>query len=104
VTSSPIQHLQSLQALLQALSSKGIEMESHQYDDVGFGNFALVLAKGHTKVRFLWDGRESILTVEFQNVQNKAIAGSWTHDAFIKVSSAEAAFAEIGSNAEAIFQ
>jgi len=102
VTSSSIQHLQSLQALLQALSSEGIEMESHQYDGVAFGNFALVLAKGHTKVRFLWDGRESILTVECQKVQNKAITGIWEHDAFIKVASAESVFAEIGSNAEAI--
>lgn len=102
MTSSAIQHLQSLQALLQTLSPEGIEMESHQYDNVAFGNFALVLTKSHTKVRFLWDGRESILTVECQKVQNKGIPGLWEHDAFIKVPSAEAVFAEIGTNAEAI--
>ena len=82
------------------LASEGIEMESHQYDGFAFGNFALVLAKGHTKVRFLWDGKESILTVEYQKVQNKAVTGIWEHDAFIRVPSTEAVFAEIRSNAE----
>ena len=95
-----IQHLQRLIALLQMLASEGIEMESHQYDGITFGNFTLVLTKGHTKVRFLWDGKESILTVEYQKVQSKAVTGVWEHDAFISVPSAEAVFAEIGSNAE----
>ena len=82
------------------LATEGIEMESHQYDGIAFGNFALVLAKGHTKVRFLWDGKESVLTVEYQRIQNKAITGNWEHDAFISVTSAAAVFAEVGSNAE----
>ncbi len=75
-------------------------MESHQYDALSFGSFLLVLAKGHTKVRFSWDGKESILTVERQNVQNKSVVGTWEHDAFIQAPSADAVFAEIGSNAE----
>ena len=95
-----IQHLQSLLALIQTLASDGIAMESHQYDGIAFGNFALVLAKGHTKVRFLWDGKELILTVEYQKIQNKVVTGVWEHDAFISVPSGEAVFAEIGSNAE----
>jgi hypothetical protein len=94
------QHLQRLLALLQMLASEGIEMESHHYDSLAFGNFTLVLAKGHTKVRFLWDGKESILTVKYQKVQSKAATGVWQHDAFISVPSDEAVFAEIGSNAE----
>jgi hypothetical protein len=95
-----IRHLQGLQALLEALATEGIEMESHQYDGLSFGNFLLVLAKGHTKLRFSWDGRESILTVEWQEVRSRAIVGKWEHDAFIQVPSADAVFAEIGSNAE----
>ena len=66
------------------------------------GNFVLVLAKGHAKVRFLWDGRESILTVEYQKLQNKAVTDNWEHDAFITVPSAMDVFAEVGSNAEAM--
>ena len=100
MTIPSIQHAQSLLALLQVLASEGIEMESHQYDGIALGNFTLVLAKGHTRVRFFWDGRESILAVEHQKVQNKAVTGVWQHDAFISVPSAEAVFAEIGSNAE----
>jgi len=102
MTVPSLQHLQGLLALLQMLASEGIEMESHQYDGIAFGNFALVLTKGHTKVRFLWDGKESILTVECQKVQNKTVIGVWEHDAFVSVPSAGAVFAEIGSNAETI--
>jgi hypothetical protein len=101
---SSIQHLQSLQTLLQALAPEGIELESHQYDSLAFGGFELVLAKNHKKARFLWDGRESLLEVQYQEVDNKAIVGKWVHDAFIKVTPAEAVFAEIGSEAEAILQ
>lgn len=100
MTIPSIQHLQGLLALLQMLASDGIEMESHQYDGIAFGSFALVLVKGHTKVRFLWDGKESILTVEYQKNQNNTVTGIWEHDAFINVTSAGAVFAEIGSNAE----
>jgi len=103
VSSPPIQHLQSLQALLKTLASEGIEMESHQYDGITFGNFVLVLAKGHTKARFLWNAKESILTVECQHVVNKATLEQWEHDAFIKVQQ-EAVFAEIGSNAETLLR
>lgn len=102
MTIPSIQHLQRLVTLLQMLASEGIEMESHQYDGIAFGNLTLVLAKGHTKLRFLWDGKESILTVESQKVQSKVVTGIWEHDAFISVSSAEVVFAEIGSNAEAM--
>ena len=100
MTGPSIQHFQGLLALLQVLASEGITMESHQYDGVAFGSFALVLAKSHTKVRFQWDGKESILTVEYQKIQNKTSTGVWEHDAFISVPAAEVVFAEIGSNAE----
>ena len=104
MTLPSIQHLQGLLRLLQALASEGIEMESHQYDGTAFGNFTLVVVKGHTKVRFLWDGKESILTVEYQKVQNEAVTGVWEHDAFISLPTAEAAFAEIGSNSETMLR
>ncbi len=95
-----IHHLESLLELLQTLASEGIEMESHEYDGAAFGNFELVLTKGHAKVRFTWDGKKSILAIEFQKVQNKAETGTWEHDAYISVSSAQDVFAEIGSEAE----
>ncbi len=104
MTSSALQHLERLQALLQALGSGGIEIESHQYNCIAFGDFTLVLAKGHSKARFLWDGRESILTVEYQVVRNKSINGTWEHVAFIKAPSGETVFAEIESNAKALLQ
>ena len=102
MTTPSILHLEGLLTLLQMLANVGIEMESHQYDGVAFGNFALVLAKDHKKVRFIWDQKESVLKVEFQKVQNKAIAGIWEHDAFISVPSGAGVFPEIASNSEAM--
>ena len=102
MTIPSLQHLERLLALLQTLGSESIEMESHQYDGPAFGNFVVVLAKGRARVSFVWNGKESILTVESQEVQNKADKQTWEHDAFIKVSSADDVFAEIGSNAEAM--
>ncbi|MFT3821620.1 MAG: hypothetical protein QM750_29035 [Rubrivivax sp.] len=102
MTTSAIRHLRHLQVLLEALSASGIEMERHEYDTLAFGNFALVLAKGRTKVRFLWNEKDLILTVQYRNAEHEEIDEPWTHDAFIKVASAEDVFAEIGSNAEAM--
>lgn len=102
MTVPSVHHLQCLLELLQTLGSEGIEMESHQYDGTAFGNFALVLVKGHEKVRFTWDEKNMILTIEFQKVQNKADTGIWEHDAYISVPSAQDVFAEIGSEAESM--
>jgi hypothetical protein len=99
-----IDHLQKIQALLESLAANGIEMESHRYDLTAFGSFAMVLAKSHTKARFTWDGRESVLTVEWQRVQNNTVVGEWQHDAFIQAATGDDALAEIGSNAEAMLQ
>jgi len=96
---APIQHLQRLQALLGDLEPLNIALQRHEYDSLAFGDFVVVLVTGHKAARFIWDGRESILTVEYQARQNQSIAGTWVHDAFISVSPREAVFAEIGSNA-----
>ncbi len=99
-----IHHLECLLELLQTLAPEGIEMESHRYDGGVSGNFALVLSKGHSKVRFTWDGTKSVLTIEFQEVQNNAETGTWEHDAYISVPSAPDVFAEIGSEAETMLR
>ena len=97
-----MEHLRNLLALLEELEPSGIALHSHEYDAISFGAFVVVLAKNHKMARFSWDGRESILTIAYQTVQNQAAAGTWQHDAYISVPREEDVFAEIGSNVEAM--
>jgi hypothetical protein len=99
-----IQHLRSLQALLEDLASQDIGLLSHEYSSMAFGNFTLVFGARHKKARFSWDGKEQILTVEYQKVQNESVEGAWEHDAYVSVSPTEGVFAEIGSNAVAMLE
>jgi hypothetical protein len=101
---TPIQHLRSLQALLEELALQGIVLLIHEYSSASFGNFVLVFGARHQKARFSWDGKEQILTAEYQKVQNESVEGAWEHDAYVSVSPTEGVFAEIGSNAVAMLE
>ena len=99
---SSLEHLQALCSLLQQLGTDGVSLESHEYDANAFGGFVVVLARGHAKAKFIWDGKEAILTVEYLKAGSSAPAGTWKHDAYIQVPDQGAVFAEIGSNAVAM--
>ena len=101
---SSIQHLKKLQSLLEDLAEYEIHLLRHEYIPESFGNFTLVLAKGAAKVRFLWDARELLLTVQCMKKQHESVGEVWEHDATIEVDSPEVVFAEIGSNAAAVLQ
>lgn len=104
MTSSAIQHFQGFLALLQALAVEQIEFESLEHHEHAFGTFILVVSRGHKKVRFVWDGRESLLTVECQKFQNRSVTTKWEHGAFIAAISRQAALAEIESIAVTMFE
>ena len=97
-----LDHLQELCSLLQGLGTQGILLESQQYDASAFGSFIVVLARGREKAEFIWDGEDSLLTVEYLKPANSGDPGSWKHDAYIQVPERRAVLAEIGSNAVAM--
>ena len=97
-----LEHLQALFSLLQELRADGVTLESHAYDANAFGSFVVVVARGHAKAKFIWDGKDSVLTVEYLKAGSSASPGTWTHDAYIQVPDQGAVFAEIGSNAVAM--
>lgn len=101
---SSIQHLKKLQSLLEGLAEDDIRLLRYEYIPESFGNFTMILAKGAAKVRFLWDARESLLTIECLKEQHESVGEVWEHDATIEVDSPEVVFAEIGSNAAAVLQ
>jgi hypothetical protein len=95
-----IEHLESLTGILKELAPQGIELYEHRYHPQAFGNFELVLGRGHEHIKFRWDGRDAILSISFATVQNKNANPSWTHDAEISLPTGEGLFAEIASNVE----
>ena len=99
---SSLEHLQALCSLVQELGTDGVSLESHQYDASAFEGFIVVFTRGHAKARFIWDGKDSILMVEYLRAASSGSAVTWTHDAYIQVPDRGAVFGEIGSNAVAI--
>ena len=97
--SAAMDHFSHLHALLKELEPEGIALWEHKYAQETFGSFAVVLGTSHEMARFTWNGQESILTVEYAAVTPQDATPSWQHDAYISVSSDQAVFAEIGSNA-----
>ena len=96
----PIVHLESLTGVLKDLAPQGIELYEVRYYPQAFGSLELVIGRGHERVKFSWDGRDSLLSVSFAKSSNKGANVSWTHDADISLPNGEGLFAEIASNAE----
>ena len=96
----PILHLESLTAILKELAPQGIELYELRYYPQAFGNLELVLGTGHERVKFTWDGRESILSVSLAKAGNKNANVAWTHDADISLPKGEGLLEEIASNAQ----
>ena len=102
VGAASLEHLQGLCSLMLELDTQGVSLESHEYHAGAFGSFVVVLGRGHAKAKFIWDGKDSILTVEYLKAKNSAPVGTWTHDAHIQVPERQDVFAGIGSNAVAM--
>lgn len=89
-------HFDSLMWLLSELKAVGIELEMHQFNPASFGSFAVVLSRGRESARFVWDGRESLLTISI----GPRGTNNWTHDANISLPAGEGLFQEIASESE----
>ena len=89
-------HFDSLVWLLTELKAEGNELEEHQFNPASFGSFVIVLARGRKSARFVWDARESLLSIGF----GARGAQSWTHDANISLPAGDGLFQEIASEAE----
>lgn len=88
-------HFEAMAWLLKELAPARIELHEHQYSPRVFGSFALVLGRGHSEVRFAWDGRDALLSIEFRENRTEI----WTQDASISLPKGEGLYAEIASQA-----
>jgi hypothetical protein len=97
VNQAAIHHFESLSRILRELGQEAIELCEHRYHPDAFGSFELVVSRGHTRLKFTWDGRDSLLSVGFANFQNKNAAAPWIHDANFSLPRGEGVYAEIAS-------
>jgi hypothetical protein len=94
-----IAHFESLLWLLKELEPDGIVLHEHQYHPQSFGSFVVVLGRGHDLAKFVWDGKEFLLSVSFAAVTNKNANVAWAHDANISLPNGHGLFEEIASEA-----
>lgn len=92
-----IDHLESVARILRELGNEAIELFEHHYHPQAFGSFELVVGRGHERLKFTWDGRDSILSVSFASSLNKNRPAPWIHDADFSLPKGEGVYAEIAS-------
>lgn len=92
-----ILHLESVAQLLKELTSERIVLFEHSYHPQSFDSFILVLGRGHEQLKFIWDGKDAVLSASFAKIQNKNAAPVWTHDADFSLPKGEGLYAEIAS-------
>ena len=92
-----IHHLESVAGILRELGNEAIELFEHNYHPQTFGNFELVVGRGHERLKFTWEGRDSVLSVSFASFPNKNAPAPWTHDADFSLPNGEGVYAEIAS-------
>lgn len=94
---SAADHLESIMRILKELSDEDIELVEHIYHPKAFGNFQIVLGRGHKQVKLVWDGKESVLTISFTTFKNQNNSVSWVHDADINLPNGEGLYEETWS-------
>ena len=98
-----IRHLKMLIDIAQELANEGVALCGHKYHALSFGSFSVEFGRSHYRVLCEWDGKESILSLSYSNVTNKAGPRQWIHDANISVP-AKDVYAEIASNVLSMVQ
>jgi hypothetical protein len=97
-----IVHLRGLLRIAEDLRAEGIALYGHEYHPMSFGSFSVEFGRPHYRVLCQWDGKESLLSVSFAEVQNSNAPRKWTHDANISLPGGEGVYEEIASNVHAM--
>jgi hypothetical protein len=92
-------HLRALADVLDELSEKGAKLVEHHYHPQAFGSFEFVLARGHDRLQFSWDGRDFVLSLSLAKVQNDNEIPQWVHYASFSLPEGDGLYEEITSQA-----
>lgn len=74
-----VKHIEAVLAIAQRLSSSDIAIYEHTYHALVFGSWTIVAGKRKERVRFSWDGRDGILTVEQAIFPDSQQRTEWEH-------------------------
>jgi hypothetical protein len=99
MTEDAAKHFRSMSWLIEALAEHGIALLAHRYDMQAFGCFELILGSGHDRLRFVWDGKESILSLFTSRIGSSSDVPRWVHDADFSLPNSTGLFEEIASQA-----
>jgi len=97
-------HLESLVKMLNDLKQDNIELFSYHLHPQAFESFELVLGKTNQQVKFLWDGKESTLSLYFATIQNQNSNPEWIHEANFSLPNGEGLYEEIWSECNNMFE
>jgi hypothetical protein len=59
-----IRHIQRLLGLAESLRALGRSVYHHEWFELGMGSWSLTAGTRHRSYRFIWDGRDSIMSVQ----------------------------------------
>jgi hypothetical protein len=70
-------HFDLVLALTTQLAAHNLSVVNHSYNYLCFGNWEIVVSSGHKERKFLWDGRDFILSVSERMKGNLSQNSQW---------------------------
>lgn len=90
--------METLVGFLGELSGKGVGLYEHHFDAQDFGSFYVVVGLPHDRLKFVWDGRDEVLTVSVGKRPNASGPMAWVHEMNVSLPKGEGVYEEIASN------
>ena len=72
-----LKHFTRMQSLSAHLASRGIAIYEHEVHLLAFGSFTLQLGNRHKRWQFIWDGKDSTITVSAAVVSDSRNVPEW---------------------------
>lgn len=72
-----LSHVTALKELLEQLVPLNIELQEHSFDSLCFGSWVMVAGRSRQRYRFVWDGKESLLSVSSSTFSDSQSAAQW---------------------------
>ncbi len=102
ISQQAIEHIKSLLFIAEELRESGIAVYRHSYYPMVFGSFTLELGKPHSRILFVWDGKESNFSISFAALENQNENSHWDHNLNLSLPGGEGVYQEITSHAVAM--
>ncbi|MEX0733055.1 MAG: hypothetical protein WD944_11730 [Steroidobacteraceae bacterium] len=74
---SSLSHVAALKELLEDLQNESVELHEHQYHYLVFGSWVIEAGQRKKRFRFIWDGRDSYLTVSTATFSDSHTHTEW---------------------------